>query len=182
MLKRKSFLQAKDGVAAVEFAFIAPIVILMFFGLIELSQGMNCRQRMESVAGTVADLVAQSTKITDADRTNIFNAAGAIMFPFSDDDMEIVITSVVDNGTNNGVGRVAWSEATANTTARSTGSTVPSGELPAGLITGGGSVIMAEVKYTFHSPAGFIIGQPIEMTGRFFSRPRRSLTVARTAT
>lgn len=168
--------KARGGGAAVEFAFIAPMVVVVFFGLIELAEGTNCRQRMESVASTTADLVAQAATITNVDKSNIFAAADEIMFPYPNV-AKIKFSSLVDDGTNTNKGRVVWSDATANTTARSVNEIIPN--LPAGLITSGGSVIVAEVSYTYTSPIGKLISTPITMNSTFYSRPRRSVTVAR---
>ena len=43
----------------------------------------------------------------------------------------------------------------------------------------GGSVIMAETSYTYTSPIGQLLSNPITMTSTFYSRPRRSVSVAR---
>jgi Flp pilus assembly protein TadG len=167
---------ARSGSAAVEFVFIAPMVVVVFFGLIELAEGTNCRQRMESVASTTADLVAQAATITNVGRNNIFAAADEIMYPYPNI-AKIKFSSLVDDGTNTNKGRVVWSDATANTSARPVNEIIPN--LPPGLITTGGSVIMAEVSYTYTSPIGQLISAPITMSSTFYSRPRRSVTVAR---
>lgn len=167
---------ARGGGAAVEFAFIAPMVVLVFFGLIELAEGTNCRQRMESVASTTADLVAQAATITNTGRNNIFAAADEILYPYPNV-AKIKFSSLVDDGTNTNKGRVVWGDATSNTTARLPNDIVEN--LPPGLITTGGSVIMAEVSYTYTSPIAQLISTPITMNSTFYSRPRRSVSVSR---
>jgi Flp pilus assembly protein TadG len=178
MLKRKPIRAEKSGVAAIEFALIAPLLILVFFGLIELAEGVNCRARMENTASSVADLAAQARNITDADRDNIFNAANALMYP-NPATIKIKLSSLVDDGTNSNHGRVVWSDATPNETARTIGQIVP---LDPGLIATSGSVIMTEVEYTFDSPVAYVLPAHKTMTSRFYSRPRRALQVTRSAT
>ncbi len=52
-----------DGIAAVEFALIVPIMLCMFIGTVELSQAITVDRRVTQVASTTADLVArQKTK------------------------------------------------------------------------------------------------------------------------
>lgn len=181
MLKRKSLRTDKRGVASVEFAIICPILILLFFGLIELAEGVNCRARMENTASTVADLVAQSKTITNADVANIFSAADSLMYP-SPPTIKIRVSSLIDDGNNNNTGQVVWSE-----------SNDPSGykaynkndkvSVPDGVITSGGaSVIMAEVEFTYQSPLRFILATDKTMSSQFYSRPRRALQVARDTT
>jgi Flp pilus assembly protein TadG len=175
-LNLKRLRDARGGSAAVEFVFIAPLIILVFFGLIELSEGTNCRQRMENVASTAADLVAQATQITNAGRDNIFQAANAILYPYPSG-ARIKITSLIEDGNNANSGKVVWSDATPNTTAHAANEIISN--LPPGVITPGGSVILAEVSYTYTSPLAHLLTQPITMTSKFYARPRRSVTVAR---
>ena len=42
----RRFLGDRRGVSAIEFAFIAPVMILMYFGVAELTQGMMAERRM----------------------------------------------------------------------------------------------------------------------------------------
>ena len=175
MLKRvRRFSASRGGMAAVEFALIAPVMILMFFGVIELSEALNCKARVTRVASTAADLVAQTTAVSATDMTNVFNAANAVLYPFTATPAQIVISSIVDDG--HGGAKVAWSDAQ-NTTARARGATVT---VPAGLIVSGsgGSVILAEITYVYSSPTTQALGANTTMTGSFYARPRRSATVS----
>jgi Flp pilus assembly protein TadG len=167
------FAKAKSGLAAVEFAFIAPVMIVMFFGAIELCQAIDCRARVNRVASTASDLVAQTTTVATADMTNIFNAASSILFPYSTSGTQIVVSSLIDNG--QGGAKVAWSNAQ-NATARTAGSTVT---VPTGLIVSGsgGSVIFTEVTYTYVPVTTKVLTGNITLRASFYSRPRRSATV-----
>lgn len=169
----KLFYRAKSGVAALEFALMLPLVLLGFLGASEVSSAVQVSQKVSQTASTVADLVAQATTISNADETNIFAAANAITFPYPSAGETIVISSVVDNG--GGMGRVIWSDAQ-NGAARAVGSTVP---LPAGVITAGGSAILAEVRYSYTPPTAYVITGAINMQSQFFSRPRRVAMVTR---
>jgi len=175
MLRRLQQLwKAKDGLAAVEFAFLAPVMLLMFFGTVELSAALDCRARVTAVASTAADLVAQDTVISPSDMTNIFAALNAIIYPYPSTPAKIIISSVIDNGS--GGGKVAWSDAQ-NTTKRSVGSAVT---VPTGLITSGGSVILAEITYSYASPTTQFLTGAVTMTKSFYARPRRSATITHT--
>ena len=169
-------LRASDGIAAVEFAFIAPVMILMFFGAVELTMAVDCRTRVTAVASTAADLVAQETTVSTADMSNVFAALNAILYPYSSGGAKIVISSIVDAGNN--TAKVAWSNAQ-NTTARTVGSTVT---VPTGLIVSGsgGSVILAEITYAYASPTTKVLTGTVSMTNSFYAHPRRSLTVTHT--
>src|SRR5450631_413683 len=71
------------GIAATEFAVIVPIMLVMFFGTVELSSGIAVDRKVTLMARTLSDLTSQSTSVGDTDMTNFFAASAAIMTPYS---------------------------------------------------------------------------------------------------
>lgn len=169
------FWRAKDGLAAIEFAFIAPVMATMFLGVVELCDGLTARQKVTSVASTAADLVAQQSKVTDAKKSDIFSALNAILYPYATTGAKIRITSIIDNGS--GGGKVAWSDAQ-NTSPYSVGSAI---SVPSGLIVSGGSVILAEITYSYTSSTAKMFTTGVTMTDKFYSRPRKVSQISRTS-
>jgi len=172
---RALFRRAQGGLAAIEFALLAPVMAAMFLGSIELADALNCNQKVTGMAATAADLIAQETNATNADVTNVFSAVNAIVYPYPVTGMKIVISCLTDD--SHGGGKVTWSDAQ-NATARTVGSTVT---VPSGVITTGGSVILAEITYPYNSPVTDYITGTLNMTSTFYARPRRSTTITRTA-
>ena len=142
-MRKFRFWKQNGGLAAVEFAFVLPVMLSFFLGLVELAQGMACRADVTNLASTASDLIAQESSVTAGDMSNVFNALSAMLYPFPTTGAQITISSIVDNNTTT-TGKVAWS-CTQGGTARAANSVVT---IPTGLITsgGGGSVIMAEVQ------------------------------------
>ena len=173
----RRFIAAREGIIAVEFALIAPLMIATYFAVTELSDAYTAKSKVTVVASTAADLAAQETAICDAEMNDVFAALSAIMFPYPVNDMKIKITSLVDTG--NGTVKVAWSDVL-NDTPRAVNSIV---SIPDGLVTSGSgsSVILAEVTYHYSSPAGYMIYGSIPLSDKFYLHPRRSLKVARSA-
>lgn len=167
----RRFGRANSGLAAVEFAFLLPVMLTMFFGVVEISQALSARTDVTNVAATVADLSAQASSLSTSDVSNIFNAAGAILYPFSTDSAHITITSIVYDDVSKSLteGKVAWS-CSKNGTARGVNDSVT---LPDGLMTTGGSVIMAEITYSYASDTAKAITGPITMANTFYTKPRR---------
>ncbi len=165
--------------AAVEFALIAPVLMLMFFGLVEVCNALSCHQKVTSVSSTADDLVGQATQVSKADLANVFAASGDIMTPFSSGTMSIVVTSIGGTTTPN-VGQVLWSETNGQGVAHAVGSTlaVPTGLLPATCTSSSQcSILLSEVSYNYTSPYGQIIVGTFPMTDTFYTAPRRSITV-----
>jgi Flp pilus assembly protein TadG len=165
----KRFWKQTDGLAAVEFAFVLPIMLSFFLGLIEVSQALSCRASVTDLAATGSDLIAQESSVTTADMSNVFNALAAMLFPFDASKAKITISSIVDNNTTT-TGKVAWS-CTYGGTARTANSvvTVPTGIIVPG---GGGSVILSEVTYNYGSPISGYFVKNLTMTNIFYSKPR----------
>lgn len=187
MLTRiRHFLKARDGLAAIEFAFIAPVLGTMLLGTIELCDALQCHQKVTMVASSAADLVAQATNVSDTDMTDIFAAATAILYPFNQNNVSIVVSSVMSDGAGNGT--VAWSKANANGTPLTVGNPVTlsqpimstcdvNGQNCTACAQNACSVIYTQVSYNYVSPVGrFLIGT-IAMSDYFFERPRKSATV-----
>jgi Flp pilus assembly protein TadG len=177
MRRLKKFLKRQDGGIAVEFAFVAPVMLGMFFGLTELALAEGARGAVVNLASVGADLVAQESSVTTADMTNVFAALSAMLYPYPTTNAQITISSITDNNTTT-TGAVAWS-CTQGGTVRSGTYTFPTAAQ--GVITkgGGGSVIMAEVTYSYSLPItvkipGVInLSGPYTMTNTFYSKPRR---------
>jgi Flp pilus assembly protein TadG len=181
------FLKAKDGLAAIEFAFIAPVLVTLLFGTIEMGNALECRQKVTSLASTAADLVAQTASVSSGDLTNIFNAVSAIVYPFTGT-ATIVVSSVESDG--KGGGTVVWSKSSTGSGGLSPGAAVAlSTPLMSTCDTSNStsctpcakntcSVIYATVSYNYTSPLGKLLVGTVPMKDSFYARPRKSALVA----
>lgn len=171
--KLARFAGCRSGLSAVEFALVAPIMITTYFGACEMCDILLANRKVTNVAAATTDLVAQATQIANADMTNIFNAATAIMAPYNVNALEITVSSVNTDASGNT--KIGWSDAL-HTTARAPGSAYT---LPTGLATPGGSIIMTEVKFTYATPIGTFVTNGITFTDKFYQRPRRVTVIPR---
>lgn len=72
----------EEATAAVEFALILPIMLLVYVGSVEASIAITTDRKVQSVAGALGDLVARSdTTIPMATLLDYFQAAEGIMTP-----------------------------------------------------------------------------------------------------
>jgi Flp pilus assembly protein TadG len=165
-----------DGLAAVEFALLLPVMITLFFGVVESTLALACRADVSVMASAAADLISQESVATSADISNVYSAAGAILYPYpvnGNAKPTIRITSVIYDPTNPSTtsGKVGWScTQVGSGTLPSQGTTVT---LPQALMTTNGSVIIAEVAYKYTSPTTQMITGPMNMTNSFWTKPRR---------
>ncbi|QNL19462.1 pilus assembly protein [Hyphobacterium sp. CCMP332] len=162
----------RDGVSAVEFALIAPVMVLLYLGMVEISLALSVDRKVTNAASAIADLIAQDDVITDGEMINILNASRAIIAPYDTDQFAVRISSVSMDLT--GDVAVDWSDAR-GTLARAEGSQPT---LPAGLLNPGRSIIWVEVAYAYDAPFREITGD-FNIEEEFFLRPRQSLVVSR---
>ena len=59
----------RSGIAATEFAVIAPVMLVMFFGTVEFSSGVAVDRKVTLMARTLSDLTSQSVSVNDTDLT-----------------------------------------------------------------------------------------------------------------
>jgi Flp pilus assembly protein TadG len=175
-----------DGTAAVEFALLLPVMITLFFGVVESSMALICRADVSIMASTAGDLIAQANAASTADIANVYSAAGTVLYPYYDPadagstKPTIRITSVVDDGSGATggtklTGKVAWTctqtgSGTLSPGTRAVNDTVT---LPQAIMTENGSIVIAEIAYSYASPTTKIIAGPINFTNQFYAKPRR---------
>jgi len=155
----------ESGVAAVEFALILPLMLLIYLGSDDLTLGLMAARKATLVSRTLSDLISQQQNqlpVTDADLTSTFAAANAIMAPFPASTMKMTITSVefvADAGAATGYDAMPRWSATLNggiSRTQSCGALNPVANsaapvynnLPVGVYAQGGLVI-ADVSYTY---------------------------------
>ena len=178
-MSRSSFLHRfgrdQRGVSAIEFSFIAPIMIVMFFGIAELGQGLFAQRRNEHVAAAIGDLTAQDGTVTNADMANIFDAGEQVMAPLPISTLTMRVTCVTTNSSS--VPKVTWSDAQ-GVAANTVGATYT---MPTGLVTAPNQVfIVSEATYRYTSPIGYVLPQGMSFSNKSYLSPRLS-TVTRTS-
>jgi Flp pilus assembly protein TadG len=177
----------KDGTAAAEFAMLLPVLITLFFGVVETSMALLCRADISIMASTAADLISQANILSKADLQNVYDAAGTVLYPYYDPSKTgsakptIRLTSIVYDTVSKSTtaGKVAWTctqsgSGTLTPATRSIDTTVT---LPQALMTTGGSVIIAEIAYNYSSPTTKMVAATINFTNNFYTKPRRVLQI-----
>jgi len=159
------------GLAAVEFAMIVPLMLVLFFGTVEFSSGIAVDRKVTIMARTLSDLTSQNISVTDTVLTNIFNASTGIMTPYSTTPVNSTITELYVDPVSK-VARVQWSK---GSSARAAGTTVA---IPTALKVGDTFLIFSEVSYKYTPSIGFVMTKTgITMSDFTYTRPRQSTCV-----
>lgn len=104
----------RRGVAAVEFAFIAPVLLALYFVTMEVSQGIEANKKVSRVAAMVADLVTQQPEIKRSELEAIMKIGNAIIHPYNRTIPAIEVTGIWIPDENNPTPVVQWSRKVSN--------------------------------------------------------------------
>ena len=162
-----------SGIAALEFAWIAPALLGLYMGSLELHLALSADRRVTDLASASADLVSQSADISDQ-MNGVFDAASSYLKPFGVNNLRITVTSICHDKDDNG--RVDWSAnyEKGGVQNYSHGQTV---DLPLDssgdpvLTEKGTSLVLAEVEYTYTSPFAVFV-KNLKLKDRYYVKPR----------
>lgn len=171
----RRLIRERRGVSAVEFALLLPFMLTLYLGGTEITQAITIKRKTTIVTRTIGDFVAQSSTINNAQMLNIMNATKAVVSPYAQGNLKIVVTSVGIDGANNAT--VVWSDATANGTAKTPGTSVT---LPTGLNAfPNTTVIWTEAEYVYTPAVGWLITGNMTLGDHMYMRPRLVAKVCR---
>ena len=154
------------GIAAVEFALIAPLLMLMLFGALEVSRAVMMHKRFQRATAMIGDLVSREESIGESagQGQGVLNgmmlSAAHIMEPF---EMTTFNLSVFEIRATTATTTIAeWQYTSSGGAAGSATITCVPKAMPAsGMINTGNAAIVVESSYTYRplfaslAPAGF---------------------------
>lgn len=169
----RHFLAATEGIAAVEFALLLPLLLLVLFGTIELGTAIVIKSKLRTAASTVTEIANQYTTIQDSDMAGMLGAAAAIITPYSISSTSVVISEITIN--NHGDATVTWSDAL-NGTARTTGSSIT---VPSGIAIANTVLLLGEVRYLYSPAFGYAMTGAMTMSETLYAMPRSGASITR---
>src|ERR1700734_3883200 len=98
------------AVAATEFAMVAPFMLVLLVGGVELGDGMAINVKVSATAHSVADMVTQNTSLSTASMQNILTGATAIIAPYPVNNSQLTVTVSEISSDANGNLTLQWSQ------------------------------------------------------------------------
>ncbi|SMH34599.1 TadE/TadG family type IV pilus assembly protein [Mesorhizobium australicum] len=99
----------RKGVAAIEFAFIAPLLLTMYFVTMEIAPAIDANKKVGRAASMIADLVTQQQSISKTEVEAIMSIGEATLNPYSRTQLKVVITAIRISNDDVPTVTVAWS-------------------------------------------------------------------------
>jgi len=181
----RRFARNRRGVSAVEFALLAPLMIGLYLGCVEISSGVAADRKVSLIAATLGNLTSScnnsnasaggcpSNIISTTEMNNIFDASKAIVAPYAAANLKMTISCLSIDANKNVT--VKWSE-TRNGTKRtsfafdSTNSALTVASPTSYPIL----LIYSEVSYNYTPNIGNIITGTLTLSDHMFMSPRIS--------
>ena len=180
----RRFRDDRRGLAAVEFALIVPLMLMMVFGTIEITNGIAVKRKIDLVSRTLSDLTSRASTLSSTDVTSFFTVGSAIMQPYGSSLAATISEVYIDPIT--AAGSIIWSQASGGGILHAAGSpvSVPSGLISKdaqGKVVANQYLIYAEASYLYVPAVGYVMNKAgITLAESTFTRPRQSNSVTYT--
>ncbi|HEX9209881.1 MAG TPA: TadE/TadG family type IV pilus assembly protein [Bradyrhizobium sp.] len=177
------FLADSRALAATEFAVIVPLMLVMFFGTVELSSAVAIDRKVTLIARTLSDLTSQSSgTLTDTNLQNTFTASMSIISPYDDTLVNGTIVQIYIDA--NSVAKIQWSKsATIASAATQATLTAPPSSLAAGttvttmipstLLIPSTYLIFSQVSYVYAATVKYVLKSGVTLSDVSYTRPRQ---------
>ena len=179
----------RRGVAAIEFALVAPLLLCMYFTTMEVSQAVETNKKVSRIASMVADLVAQQQTITKAEVNAILDIGQSLLTPYYRSNPTITITAIAITDEDAPKVKVFWSRKLLDNGTTSAGAAKDTiTTVPAALNTRGSFLVRVESDLNYRLVIAWAakdrqslgmagIMDPIKMHEVYYLRPRMSSQV-----
>lgn len=146
----RAALADRSGLAATEFALILPIMVLLFFGMLEISDAMMANRRVATATNALTDLIAQENDISFAEIDQVMTGVSRMLDIRPGSTVDMRVTSVIRDPNDNTRVIVAWSRNKTGGTPYAANSLFTKLDDDS-VVNVDASLIVAELEYTYVS-------------------------------
>lgn len=162
----------KRAAVAIEFAFIAPVLVLLILGTFELGRFVRASMRVSNAAADLADLVAQQTALTTTAMANFCTGSRMTLTPLPAAAFKAAVVSVTYISTGKRISD--WQDTTCGAATAMTAQVTLATPLTP---TIGDSTIIVTATYAYTLSFATVFAKNVTITRIAFSRPRSGSTI-----
>ena len=166
----------KSGIAAIEFAFVAPILLGFYFGMSEVAMVITADRNVAHATSVSGDLATQLPSMTGVDISDVMTATVAVMGISAQDlpDLTVELNSyqMMADGT---VNRVGYARLGTGITKGGPAIYDPTG-LNATMFNAQSGVVVARINHKYN-PTTYQFMKNVTLSETFVLKPRKSISV-----
>ena len=170
----RAFRKNEDGIAAVEFALLSPVMIALYFGLVEISMIIHSDKITSHAANVAGDLATQVSNMDTDDIEDVFEASLATMALRPEQvggvSMEVLSYRMLPDNTIEQIG-----QATLN--GGYTGAAYDPTDIGPRLLTPTSGAVVARVQYNYESVTYKFVEAFTLLEETFILKPRSSADI-----
>ncbi len=182
----------REGVAAIEFSLIVPLLFAMYFLTLEVALAIDTSKKVSRAGSMIADLVAQQGKMSKSELLAILDIGGSLIQPYNRSEPTITVTAVeiITEATEAQPSkvRVVWSRELKGETCKAGASAGSATTVPEKLNTPGSFFIRVESELVYRPIIAWTADQKatlgiavafdkLDMKDTYHLRPRQSQTI-----
>jgi len=186
--KARRLVRDRDGVAALEFALIVPLLLALYFVTMEVAQAIEANKKVGRAASMVGDLITQQQTMSKVELEGIMRIGESTLQPYNRSDIDIEITAIEVTNEETPKIQVVWSRKLVNGVFSAGLAKDAPVIIPPALRIKGSFLVRAETKLayepviTWAASAKTTLGlaaafDGIAMAETYYLRPRMSTTV-----
>jgi len=157
----------EDGVAAIEFALVAPIMIAFYFGMSEIALGIMTDRNVSHATSVTADLATQLPTMNAVDLSDVMTATIAVMGVQAEKIGEVTIEL-------NTINQVGYARLGPQISAGP--ATYDPAQLNAQMLNAQSGVVVARLNYKY-KPVTLMFMSEFTMAETLVMKPRKSISV-----
>lgn len=152
LMKLRQFRSCASGVAVIEFAALAPLMLLLALGTFEIGRAVVIHKRFQRAVAMVGDLIARETVLSSTTAANaqaqldgIMRSGEQVMFPYSKTPLKIGVMQVLASSDTDTT--VQWSYKYNGGSASACGAT--KAQPTSGMVITNNYAIVVEAEYQY---------------------------------
>ncbi len=176
MISVQALLTDRRGVAALELALTAPLMLIMFFGVVEVTQLIRVNNKLTYASQAIENTVAGQSSATLLSVTNAYQGGELVMAPFvtGTNALAVTVASVTFNSSGNAA-TLAWQVDLGGASALTVATAC---SLASGLGLANDSVIIVQASYSYSAITHYILPASYALSHVAYGRPRNEATIS----
>nr|WP_321985774.1 TadE/TadG family type IV pilus assembly protein [uncultured Lichenicoccus sp.] len=165
----------QHGVAALELALTAPLMLILFFGTVEVTQLIRVSNKLTLATQAIANIIGGQNPATVLNVGNAYVGGEFVMTPFVNSTPLLATIASVTYDSSGNPSQLAWQITEGGASAMSVATAC---SLAKGYGVGSDSVIIVQASYSYAAITHYILPSSYALSHVAYGRPRNVAAIA----